>query len=212
MEPSPFPVNDRFQSPSVQWALRPLPALGRFVVRAIAVAYLVGFWLDGAGCDYPHRLPGAISSFLEVAALFPDAAISVTEYRAEGWLCDEHRWEEIDTRPYFPLRPDDKENRFQRALHFYHDEPIVTRALDAYLVGRHNAGQNDDGIPRPEAIGGVRFILVKAPLPRPGAPPERYVRQSLSGFAGAELRPIYATPENERAARCGHEPTPGRAP
>jgi hypothetical protein len=170
--------------------------------------YLAGLWLDGIGCDVPARVfPAPADYFMQVAALFPDAATAVSEFRAEGWLCEERRWQEVDTRPYFPIDPNDKENRFQRALHFFREQPAVTRALDAYLADRHNTKWREDGIPRGEAIGGVHLLLVRAPIPRPGAPLERFTRRPLESFTSDEKHVFYRTPKSKLEQRCGYDAT-----
>jgi hypothetical protein len=179
-------------------------ASGRYALRVLAATYLVGLWLDGIGCEIPSRaLPRPAEYFMQVAALFPDAATAASEYRAEGWICADQRWQELDSRPYFPLDPDDKENRFQRALRFYRDEPLVLHALDDYLVERHNAGLHDDGIPRDRVIGGARIVLVRVPIPRPGTPIERLARRPLADFAKDETRVLYHTPKARLDQRCG---------
>jgi hypothetical protein len=181
-------------------------------LRAVAALYLVGLWLDAVGCSVPARvLPHALDYFMEVAALFPEAAGGAIDYRAEGWTCTDARWEEIDTRPYFPLDPEDKENRFQRALNFYRDDAQVHRALETYLVDRHNAGPADDGIPRDQHIGGVRLVRVRVPIPAPGATLERFTRRPLADIPKSEKETLYRTPKARIEERCGtpEGPTPG---
>jgi hypothetical protein len=173
-------------------------------LRTVAALYLVGLWLDAVGCSTPSRLlPHALDYFMEVAALFPEAASGAIDYRAEGWVCADARWQELDTRPYFPLDPDDKENRFQRALNFYRDDPAVERALDAYLVERHNAGRADDGVPRGIPIGGLRFVRVKIPIPPAGSRLERFTRRPLANLPANEKEILYRTSKTRIAERCG---------
>jgi hypothetical protein len=185
-------------------------APGRYALRLLAGAYLVGLWLDGIGCEVPRILPRPAEYFLQVAALFPDAATAASEYRAEGWICGEQRWQELDPRPYFPLDPDDKENRFQRAMQFFRDEPVVTRALDDYLVERHDAGLHDDGIPRDRPIGGVRLLVVRVPIPKPGTPIERFERRPLAEIAKDERKILYRTPRTRLEQRCGPASVPAQ--
>ena len=183
----------------------------RACIRTLAAMYLVGLWLDAAGCSIPSRvMPHAIDYFMEVAALFPEASGGAIDYRAEGWVCAEARWRELDTRPYFPLDPDDKENRFQRALSFYRDDLQVERALDAYLVQGHNAGRADDGIPRDQSIGGVRFVRVRIPPPPPGGPVARFTRRPLSELSRAEKEFVYGTPKARVGEQCGGAQVDGR--
>lgn len=181
-------------------------AAPRLALRAVSVIYLAGLWLDGVGCDWPARaMPRPVEYFMQVAALFPDAATSASQYRAEGWVCDGARWTELDVRPYFPLDPDDKENRFQRALHFYRDEPAMLGALDAYLVQRHDTRPLDDAIPADRAIGGVRLVSVREPIPRPGSEIRRYERRPLADYPVAERHVVYRTPKATIDQRCGRE-------
>jgi hypothetical protein len=178
--------------------------IARACLRALAGLYLVGLWLDAVGCSLPARvLPHAIDYFMEVAALFPEAAGGAIDYRAEGWVCSDGRWQEIDTRPYFPLDPDSKENRFQRALNFYRDDVVIHRALDDYLVGRHDAGSHDDGIPRDRRIGGVRLVRVKIPIPPPGTPLQPFTRRPLAELPKADKETLYRTPRARIDERCG---------
>jgi len=158
----------------------------RMGLRTLAALYLVGLWLDAVGCSTPSRLlPHALDYFMEVAALFPEAASGAIDYRAEGWVCADARWQELDTRPYFPL------------------DPTVERALDAYLVERHNAGRNDDGIQRGHAIGGARFVRVKIPTPPAGSRLERFTRRPLTDLPANEKETLYRTPKARIAERCG---------
>jgi len=182
-------------------------ALARLAIRLLAVLYLAGLFFDGVGYDPPLRdLPGPIRYSLEVAALFPDAAKAISEYRAEAWLCGQRRWQEIDTRVYFPLDPDDKENRFQRILHFYHDEIVVKRALDTYLTDSHNTAQSsvpDDGIPRKETVGGVRILILRWPMPKPGDTLTRYSIVPLTKLRPDATRNVFYEPNKaELATRC----------
>ena len=101
-------------------------------LRVLAGAYLAGVWFDGVGSTLPsHLLPRVPNYFLQVAALFPRAATMTIDYRAEAWVCADRKWEELDTRPYFPLDPEDKENRFQRVMHFFRQDETTMHALDA---------------------------------------------------------------------------------
>jgi hypothetical protein len=118
------------------------------------------------------------------------------DYRAEGWLCTERRWVEIDTRPYFPMRSDDKENRFHRVMHFYRRHRMTLQALESYLIHGHN-----DGAPN-APISGVRLLSLRIPLPKPGEKVDRYRRRSLSEHPEDQRRNWYWTPTAKRAARC----------
>jgi hypothetical protein len=174
------------------------------VLTLVAGMYLAGVWLDGVGSTLPSIvLPRSMNYFLQVAALFPLAATMSIEYRAEGWVCADKKWEELDTRPYFPIDPEDKENRFQRVMHFFRQDETTMHALDAYLVERHVSGGANDGISRDQPIGGVRLSSLRIPLPKPGDPLERARRRPLSEYPPDERHVFYHTPRSRAAERCG---------
>lgn len=176
----------------------------RVGLRFLACGYLAGIWLDATGSTLASTyLPLAANYFLQVAALFPSAAIASIDYRAEGYVCADGKWEELDTRPYFPIEPDDKENRFQRVMHFFRENRPTMRALDAYLVDRHRAGGHDDGIPEDHAIGGVRLSSLRIPIPNPGDRIERPRRKPLLDYPEDEKHVFYHTPRSTIAERCG---------
>ncbi len=147
-------------------------------------AYLAGVWLDGVGSTLPSAvLPRTPNYFLQVAALFPKAATASIDYRAEGWVCADKNWEEFDTRPYFPLDADTKENRFQRVMHFFRDDRPTMHALEAYLIESHGSGRHEDGLSSDKAIVGVRFVSLRLPLPVPGQPLARVQRRAPRGVS-----------------------------
>ena len=187
----------------------------RWILAAIASAYLAGVWLDGVGSTLPSSiLPRSLNYFLQVSALFPYAALASIDYRAEGWVCPNGadgangvsgKWEEIDTRPYFPIDADNKENRFQRVMHFYRDNRPTMHALEAYLIEAHNEGRADDGIPRDVPIAGVRFSSLRIPLPQPGEHLTRSERLPLSEYPESERQLFYHTRRSKLEARCAGE-------
>jgi hypothetical protein len=168
----------------------------------VAGAYLVGVWLEGVGARLPERaLPRTLTYFLQVAALFPVAATASIDYRVEGFVCVEKIWRELDTRPYFPLDANDKENRFFRVMHFFKESRPTMTALDSYLVESHNAGTHEDGIPRGQKLGGVRFFSLRIPLPELGHP-LRSERRPLDEYPYEQRSHRYYTPVSVRAERC----------
>lgn len=172
--------------------------------RALAGAYLTGVWLDGAGTGIPaHVLPRAANYFLQVSALFPVSAVASIDYRAEGYVCGDRAWVELETRPYFPIDPADKQNRFNRVMHFFRENRKTMTALDSYLVENHNSGKFDDGIPRDRPIGGVRLMSLRIPLPSPGTSLERVSRHPLSYYPEEQHKIFYYTPRSSLAERCG---------
>ena len=171
--------------------------------RWLAGAYLVGVWLDGTGTTLPARiLPRTASYFLQVAALFPTAARASIDYRAEAWVCADRAWEELDTRAYFPIQSDGKENRFQRVMHFFREDERTMHALDAYFVDGHRSAARDDGIPFGRPIGGVRLSSLRIPIPQPGDVIERFRRRPLSDYPQEDKHVFYHTPRSTLAERC----------
>ncbi len=181
-----------------------MPPGVRAALKVLGGLYLAGVWLDGVGSNLPSKvLPRAANYFMQIAALFPKAATFSIDYRAEGWVCADGKWEELDTRPYFPIDPDDKENRYQRVMHFYRQHRETMQALDAFLVDAHNGGKHDDGIARDKRIGGIRTLSLRIPLPNPGDPITRHAYKPLSAFPEAERAYFYHTRRSRRAERCG---------
>ena len=76
-------------------------------------------------------------------------------------------------RPLFPIRRDDKESRFYRAMFFHYRQRRVLEALDKFIVEAHNRAH-------PEArIGGVMLLDLRIPIPPPGTP-ERALRAAAA--------------------------------
>jgi hypothetical protein len=190
--------------------LREMARLGPAALRVVAGAYLVGIFVYGVGCTAQYKvIPGDVSYYLEVAALFPNVSRVATEYRVEGWACHDNLWEELDYRPYFRLHQDDKENVFQRVLSLYRQDTPTMEDLEDYIVVRHNAG-GQDGVASGQPIGGVRFVKVAVPIPKPGEPVVRYKHKSLATYPKNERHIVYRTPKPDIDARCGvhDEPEP----
>jgi hypothetical protein len=178
----------------------------RIALVAVAAAYLTTVWFDGIGSGWPSSLlPRPWLYFGQIAALFKYAGIKSIDYRAEGWVCAERRWVEIDVRPFFRIDRDNKENRFHRALQFYRRERLVMRSLDDYVTSQHNAVEG-----RP-AIGGVRFSSLRLDYPAPGERISRYERKPLASHSAAEKKSWYWSPKSRRTARCGEPAEPGSA-
>lgn len=175
----------------------------RLVLCTVAALYLGGVWLEGTGMGVPTLVPSPIRYFLQVAALFTGSVAAVIDYRAELWLCAERRWVELDTRPYFPINRDDKENRFHRTMHFFGQHRQTLQALEAYLLERHAGGEADDGVPRHLLAGGVRLTRVRRPIPLPGQPVARWSRRALREYPDEQRARLYWTPRSRRAERCG---------
>ncbi len=145
-----------------------------------------------------HDVPHPVLYFAQVAALFPRASVDTIEFRAEGWSCKDHRFSEIDVRPYFPIQKNDKENQFDRALFFYLRNRLALRALDSYITSHFNQGHAAH-------IGGVRFLSLREPIPKPGTEFPRFVRKPLSAMPKKERHYWYWTPMSMRRERCAEE-------
>jgi hypothetical protein len=203
-EPEPKPARKKGK--------RRLPGAGpsrfRGVWIALAALYLATVWLDGIGSTLPAKLaPRPWLYFSQVAALFVNSAPKVIDYRAEGWSCSERRWTEVDVRPYFRIDADNKENRFQRALQFYRKNRSVMRALEDFVVARHNAAGT--------RIGGVRFSSLRLSYPAPGEHVAPFEQKPVSAYSGEQKHDWYWTPKSRRVQRCGSEAagsSPGSSP
>jgi hypothetical protein len=168
----------------------------------LAAIYLVSVGLDASGTGIPDRLlPMPLRFFVQEAALFPHAAPEEVEWRVEGWLCDEQRFAELDVRPFFPIRRDDKESRFYRAMFFHHRQRAVLSALDAFIVRAQNAAHPD------QRIGGVVLLSLRVPIPRLGSDEARYRWKPIADFPrGVERRYWYVTAAGDRPRRCAETP------
>jgi hypothetical protein len=170
-----------------------------YLLVAVAGLYLADVWLDGVGSSLPGKLlPRSLLYFGQIAALFPHAGEKQIDYRAEGWVCSEHRWVEIDPRPWFPIDHDNKENRFYRAVQFYRENRKVMRALDEYVTTHRNASHDAN-----EKIGGVRILSLRIPLPAPGTKIDPYKREELAKFPEDQRHHWYWSPASMRRERCG---------
>lgn len=173
----------------------------------VAGAYLLTIWLDAIGTNIPYKfLPRTWVYFAQIAKLFPKAAEKVIDYRAEGWSCSDHKWHELDVRPYFPIDKDDKENRFPRAVQFYRRNAPVLQALDEFIVRKNNASSAND------PIGGVRLLSLRIPFPKPGEKVEAFTRRPISTYPKDYRHNWYVTPKERRAERCGYTMKPDEPP
>jgi hypothetical protein len=168
----------------------------------IGVVYLCSIWLDAVGTGLPGRvLPRPLLFFTQVAELFPKASLDSIEWRVRGWRCDLGRFDEIDVRPFFPIRQDDKESRFDRAMFFHHRQRPVLVALDRYITSAQNRM-------RPaERVGGVMLMSLRLPIPPLGESGPRWRWMPLDEYPPAvERRYWYTTAAEARAERCEEAP------
>jgi hypothetical protein len=185
-----------------------LPRRAGVAVGVVAATFLALVFLDNAakgthGPDAVKRfaawatskVPRPLRYFTQIAGLFPRANRSVIEYHAEGWICRDKAWREIDLRPWFPIDADDKENRFARVMGFYSRDRKVMEALEAFVVGH----QDQDAA---HPIGGARFSVLHVPLPALGAHVERYAWHPLAGAPDAWKHDLYWTRLSRRRERC----------
>jgi hypothetical protein len=177
-------------------AVSRLPRWARRTLVAVAAVYLTGVFFEGIGKTFLQGLLyRPFIYFAQIAALFPHAATHSIEYRVEGYGCDGHV-SEIDIRPYFPIHADDKESRFERAMHFYKEYRPTLTVLDQYIVERHNR----DHDPK---IGGVILMSLRIPIPGAGAAFPRYERTPLASHPKEERKVWYKTPRELVLERCG---------
>lgn len=168
----------------------------------VAFVYLSTVWLDGIGSNLPAKLtPRVWLFFVQIAALFKNAGVMAIDYRAEGWVCSEKKWVEVDVRPWFRIDADNKESRFHRAMQFYRKERKVMRSLEDFVIKSNNAGGN-----RP-TIGGVRFSSLRIPYPKVGERVEAIAWKKLDDYPEEMKHAWYWTPSSMRRERCGdHSP------
>lgn len=183
------------------WAPRRL----RQVAAVLAGLYVFAVWLDAAGNGAADKvLPLPVRFFVQEAALFPHAARDVIEWRAEAWFCEAGRFEELDVRPYFPIRRDDKESRFYRAMFFHLHQRRVLAELDRFIAREQNRSHPD------ARIGGVMLLSLRIPIPPPGTPETRYQRLPLADYpTSVERHYWYVTDKAEREQRCAEPPGDG---
>jgi hypothetical protein len=178
------------------------------VLTFVAALYFAGVWCEGlktGGAGKWLKFPATLQYFAQVAALFPHAARHALDYRAEGWICRDKKWVEIDVEPHFPIDTGHKENRFYRALHFYDRHRPTMRALDEFIVKQHNeaaVAAASSGTGDAEKIGGVRFAMLRHPFGKPGEKPERFTRKPLESYPDGIRENRYWTPESMREERC----------
>jgi hypothetical protein len=200
------PKKKKESAPSIAIARSPGPPWLR-VVLGIAGALYIACVLIEAMPSVPRArgsgrrlhlydvVPRPVLYFTQIAKLFPYAATYRTEYRAEGLPCDGPAFE-LDVRPFFPIHSDDKESRFDRALHFYRQDRPTMEALEHYVVDRYNSSGGGK-------IEGVMFLSLRVPIPTPGTPFPRYERAPLADFPKEQRKVWYATSRDVVNQRCG---------
>lgn len=181
----------------------------RIALIVVAIAYFLGLL-------HHSWVPQPVGFFVDATKLFPDANRVTMEFRLEAWSCTDRSWHLIDPRPYFPMRSDDKESRFQRLAYFYGvragkppkgmpkdkvPERIAMTALEDFILAHHRTV--DDGLAG--EIGGIQVYVIKKPIPEPGATIERYDYQPFVVTEG-KREDLFYTPESRRKATCRGEP------
>src|SRR4051794_6469738 len=185
-------------------AVSKLPKGVRRALVGVACVYLAGVFFEGIGKTFLQSiLYRPFIYFAQIAALFPRIATYSIEYRAEGYRCD-GQVSEIDVRPYFPIHADDKESRFERAMHFFMKDKSTLGVLDAYITDRYNRDHD-------LKIGGVVLMSLRIPIPAAGASFARYQRTALSAHPKGERKVWYKTPADVVLGRCGAAPAPAPA-
>ena len=183
-----------------------LPWWGTWIATFVAVIYMLLVFgeAEWPGIIYRRLHTGrTVAFFSEIARLFADRSTLTIDFRAEAFRCDTHQFEELDLAPYFPMHAGDKENRFDRTMFFYLNDPEVHQALEDYIISRHNArvaaGEPTD-LPR---IGGIELLSLRIPIPPPGSDFPRFRHIPLSEIPKDWKRvPWYLTGLDERMRRC----------
>ena len=180
-------------------ALSPGPAWWRLALTAAAAFYIGAVFIEGSGGHLDRIVYRPILYFCQIAALFPRAATHRIEYRAEGLPCDGPAFE-VDVRPFFPMHADDKESRFDRALHFYRNDRPTMEALEKYVMSAYNRSN-------PDKIAGLVLLSLRVPIPSPGSSFPRYARAPLADFPAEQRKVWYATSRHVVDRRCkGSDP------
>jgi hypothetical protein len=191
------PKKKKQTAPEIDVAPSPGPPLLRLALALAGALYIAAVFMEGAGGSRLARIvPRPVLFFGQIASLFPRAATHRIEYRAEGLPCRGPSFE-IDVRPFFPIHADDKESRFDRALHFYRKDRLTMEALETYVIDAYNRRQADN------KLAGVVFLSLRAPIPKPGSAFSPYQRAPLSDFPIEQRNVWYATSRDDVDRRCG---------
>jgi hypothetical protein len=160
-------------------------------IAVLAVVYLTAIFVDGAHQSWPAFVPRSALFFVQCSCLFPVAAEMTIDYRIEALHCDGSA-SEINPGDIFPVHPDDKENLYSRAMHFFHGNKAVLGALDDFIAAH-----------AVEHIAGVRFLSLRIPIPPQGAPDVApYTRDPIASVPASERKVWYTTPTSTRESRC----------
>jgi len=190
------PKKKKETAPEIEVAPSPGSPLLRLALAIAGALYIAAVFTEGAGGSRLARVvPRPLLFFCQIASLFPRAATHRIEYRAQGLPCAGPAFE-IDVRPFFPIHADDKESRFDRALHFYRKDRATLEALEAYVMDAYNRRE-------PDKVGGMVFLSLRAPIPDSGSTFPRYGRAPLSGFPTEQRHVWYATSRDDVNRRCG---------
>jgi len=191
------PKKKKESAPAITVAPSPGPPLLRLALTIASALYIGAVFIEGAGGHLDRIVPRPILFFCQIAALFPHGATHRIEYRAEGLPCRGPAVE-VDVRPFFPIHADDKESRFDRALHFYRSDRPTMEALESYVRGGYNREAS-------EKIAGVVFLSLRVPIPQPGSSFARYERAPLADFPKEQRKVWYATSRDVVNERCAKE-------
>jgi hypothetical protein len=188
------PKKKKETAAAIEVAPSPGPPWLRLALGVAGALYIAGVFIEGAGGHLERIVPRPVLFFCQIAALFPRAATHRIEYRAEGLPCHGPAFE-IDVRPFFPIHADDKESRFDRALHFYRNDRPTMEALETYVMDGYNRREQTK-------IGGVLFLSLRIPIPAPGSALPRYERAPLADFPKEQRKVWYATARDVVNRRC----------
>ncbi len=165
------------------------------ILTVLAVSYLGFVFLAGARSKIPSELlPRPFLYFVQTACLFPKASVMRIDYRIEVQHCGASEFKEIEIPPLFPIHPNDKENRYYRAMFFHRRNADVMRELDMYV--QKEASTSD------QTIAHIRFLSLRIPFPEFGSDYPRYVYLPSDAYSEEERKIWWKTPVSMGEERC----------
>ena len=165
------PKKKKESAPAITVAPSPGPPLLRLALTIASALYIGAVFIEGAGGHLDRLVARPSSSSANRRAL---SARRHPPHRIPGRGPPLPRSGRRGRRTsLFPIHADDKESRFDRALHFYRSDCPTMEALESYVRSGYNRQAS-------EKIAGVVFLSLRVPIPQPVAPlPATNARRSL---------------------------------
>lgn len=117
------------------------------------------------------------------------------EYAALAQDCRTDQWREVELTPIFPIHPNDKENRFHRAMFFHRRSEVAMTALDAYIWAHADTELSGNA-------GAIQLLSLRIPFPEFGTKFERYRRRPVEAHPSERRHVWWTTPAAETQHRC----------